>query len=149
GEGPATLLLLYPIAKNSSAVPETEPLPLTSELESRWAERAVVLDLNKAPAVDKARPETRRWQVPAWPLDRAWARALAWRLAVLEALAPDFSFYSLAHVAVGRRFQVSAPSLVQAFKLAPDIDQRHLYDLVAGGAALQESLAKRRLLQPS
>ncbi|HEY7423755.1 MAG TPA: hypothetical protein VH682_05865 [Gemmataceae bacterium] len=144
-EGAAKLLLMYP---NGTAAAAAKGSLLEPYLRApTWAEAAVTLDFKNARSLDppdRNRPREKR--PTSSDLEGLWALAQARRLAVLEMQAPSFGFYHFAREATGRKYHVPVPDLGPQ-PILPRLDeQRRLYEMTTGGAALAESLAQRRSL---
>ncbi len=117
-----------------------------------WAEVPIELDFDKAerlPEFTEAR-KRRPNRPPAHDdLEGLWASAQAARLAVLEALAPGFSFYGFACEATGRRYGVQVPMLQREDVRDREKVHRQLYETTTGSHAITESLQLHRMLNPA
>ena len=156
GQGEAHFLLMYPIdetmpvpptlpAKGNSASKEVTPAPI-------WTEVPVNLDFATTKVVPL--PDQNGKRKPSQPptrddLQGLWAVAQAQRLAVLEALTPDFGFYGFACEATGRKYGVRAPMLQREEVRNREQIHRRLYETTTGSAAITESLQLHRMLNPS
>jgi hypothetical protein len=155
GGGKVKFLLLYPIrdvpppfrevaGKDGTALTPTDQ-------RGSWAEVPVEVDFAGALNVDVPDRGGRRKpaQAPtADDLEGLWAEAQAARLAVLEVLAPEFSFYGFACEATGRKYGVRAPALERDGGPRRDLVYRQLYETTTGSAAITESLQLHRMLHP-
>lgn len=147
GTGPARFLLLYPTEKT---LLERQGERDVTVRKSEWAQLPIVLDFDKAEKLSpprdgrsRGRGEPVRWN----ELDRLWALAQATQFALLEAQAPECSFYGFAREAMSRKYEVVAPSLRPQFTLGADASQGHLrlYETTTGAAAIAESLQMERM----
>ncbi len=148
--GKIRFLLLYSTDATSPQPPQVAGSKAGGDHGPTWAEVAVELDFATADRLpEKAgkrqadRPPTRD------DLEGLWAAAQATRLAVLEALAPDFSFYGFACEATGRKYGVRAPMLQREDVRDREKIHRRLYETTTGSAAITESLQLHRMLNPA
>jgi hypothetical protein len=128
GGGKARLLLLYP----TDAQNET----IASLLE---------LDFTKAQAVAIPPANAEDQHLHRDDLRSHWGLYQAAHFAVLETQVLDFSFYSFAREATGRKYGVVAPAWVKREIGEP---QHRLYEITTGADAIAETLQLHRLLQP-
>jgi hypothetical protein len=139
----AKFLLLYPTGKRAAA-PGT-PFAQVRE-QTTWTEIPIELDFSQSsgPAFPDCtgHPSSAEDDLEAW-----WAEGQAARLAVLEALAPDFGFYGFACAATGRKYGVRDPSLIGDEQIKRETIDRELYEATTGAAAITESLQLHRMLQ--
>lgn len=155
GKGEAKLLLLYPARTSKKAKAETPKKEngggsdLVALLRERgaWGEAEVTLDLARAPTIKLPVEWKRLVSEPLRDddLEGLWAAGQAARFAVLDALAPEFGFYSFARDATARHYRVAAPQLPRADGFRRDWETRRLYELTTGATAITESLALHRL----
>jgi hypothetical protein len=152
GKGKAAFLLLYPTEEEVRLAEDKEKkLPARTVRRRGWAEVPVELDFDKAAKVPAAADiQNRKASLPPTrgDLEGLWASAQATRFAVLETLAPEFSFYGYAREATGRKYGVPTPSLQSNFRFIGNgqADHRRLYETTTGAAAIAESLQMQRML---
>jgi hypothetical protein len=145
GDKPAELVLYYPTDKKAEPL-DKEP-SLVPELHGVvWAKATLKLDIKRAKTVVRPDEErTRRSEPSRDDLEGLWADAQAWHLAQLESLTPESGFYGVAREATGRRWKVPAEA-VQVVRGRDRFEERRLYEMTTGAAALTESLALGRML---
>ena len=117
-----------------------------------WAEVPIELDFTKTECLPPLTGAHQRKpnRPPAHDdLEGLWAEAQASRLAVLEAQAPDFSFYGFACEATGRRYGIQAPMLQREDARDREKVHRQLYETTTGSHAITESLQLHRMLNPA
>src|SRR5262249_1657668 len=80
-------------------------------------------------------------------LEGLWATAQAQRFAILETQTPDFTFYTYAREATGRKYGVEVPRLWNG-GVTPtgQRDHQRLYETTTGAAAVAESLQVERMI---
>jgi hypothetical protein len=145
GDGWAKFLLQYSTDKSEPRPPkigDTQP-------PDGWSQVALELNFANAQAVPfPADLGKRRPSQPAArdDLEGLWASAQAGRLAVLEALAPDFSFYGFACAATERKYGVHAPMLERGPVKDREHMHRRMYEMTTGASAITESLQLHRML---
>lgn len=135
----ARLLLLYP-AREPAVDQETADVAVLLR-SPRWTEVAVDLDFSRANVVRKNDDN----RDSANDLETVWAQAQASRLALLEALAPEFGFYGFACAATGRKYNVR--DVVLEAERVKDRDKIHkqMFELTTGATAITQSLALDRV----
>jgi hypothetical protein len=144
--GQARFQLRYPVPANA------RPAQAGMAPPPSWQAVDVVLSFTEAktiplPATKAERASERAIAVN--DLQRLWAAGQASRFAVLEALAPDCSFFPFAREATGRKYRVDASAaLVSRAKARPEELQRRLYDMTTSAAAIAVSLQRERLRSP-
>jgi hypothetical protein len=146
--GKIRFLLLYPADASSPQPPRVGD----SGRDPAWVEVAVELDFATAERLPEFTEAGKRKpnRPPAQDdLEGLWAAAQASQLAVLEGLAPDFSFYGFACEATGRKYGVRAPMLQREDARDRDKVHRRLYETTTGSAAITESLQLHRMLNPA
>ncbi len=127
----------------------TETKPEDRPRSPRWGEQALKL---KLPAVNESKPlpRERRAAPGIDDLEGRWAEAQANHFAVLEAMTDGAGFYSLAREATRRKYHVPAKPLKPMTAAVQNREEgQRLYEMTTGAAALAESLALRRLLDPA
>jgi hypothetical protein len=135
------LLLLYP-AKEFGV--DREKMDLESLLRpARWVEVPVRLEIKQARALKPASKTD-----DADNLERLWAEGQAARLAVLEALTPEFGFYGFACAATGRKYGVQDPILEAERVKEKDRVHKQLFEMTTGTAAITQSLGLDRVRRP-
>jgi len=142
GKGKANFLLLYPTAELD------DKAPLRSVRRRGWVEAPVELDFDAAKKIAAADLK-RKPELPPTrdDVEGLWAVGQAQRFAVLEALAPEFSFYGYGREATGRKYSVAVPSLtMNRFNVNNNADHRRLYETTTAAAAITESLQMERML---
>ncbi len=144
GEGKARFVLLYPTGEALGGEPPSLSLSKMVQLQGT-AETPVQLDFTKArvvpvPAVDPDDQHVHRDDLRSY-----WALHQAAHFALLETQVLDFSFYSFAREATGRKYGVVAPAWVRRQVADP---QHRLYEITTGADALSETLQLHRLLRP-
>jgi hypothetical protein len=112
----------------------------------------VELELDKAQKT--AAPAVARDRKPSQPpnvddLEGLWASAQATRFGILEALSPEFSFYSYAREATSRKYHVPDVWLGQENRVGSRMEHERLYETTTGAAAVAESLQLERMLRPN
>lgn len=146
--GKARFLLLY---ITDPALPEP-PRVAGTDKGPTWAEVPIELDFGTAehlPEFTQARERRPERPPAAYDLEGLWASAQASQPAVLEALAPDFSFYGFACEATGRRYGVRAPMLQREDARDREKVHRQLYETTTGSHAITQSLQLHRILNPA
>jgi hypothetical protein len=144
GSGKADFLLLYPAGEAPSD--NTKPLSLSGLVRPRLvAEAPVRLDFASARVVPVPMIDPEDQHVHRDDLRSYWALHQAAYFAVLETQVLDFSFYSFAREATGRKYGVVAPAWVRR---QTDEPQHRLYEITTGADALAETLQLHRLLRP-
>jgi len=144
GNGKARFLLLYPTTAKDKPPSGIRNKDLAEALRPvRWDEVPIELDLKSAVRLSAPKESDK---TPS--LERLWAEAQASRLAVLEALSPEFGFYGFACAATGRKYGVADPALEAERKKATEQIHRRMLDLTTGTMAITQSLALKRLRGP-
>src|SRR5262249_46832983 len=121
----------------------------TAQPRRDWVEAPVTLDFDQAEKIPAKEQQRAPWIAPGRDdLEGLWAAAQAARFAVLEALAPECTFYGYARAATGRKYGVATPTLRARADWAAIGRGEHqrLYDTTTGAAAIAESLQLHRLL---
>jgi hypothetical protein len=137
GTGRAKLLLLY--GRTVTGVPRPDAVETPVELDFAQA---------RAVPVPAAATKRQRSQPPAADdFEGCWAAAQVDRFDALEAMSPNFGFYTFAGAAVGRKYHVPVGEANRGFGSArDDHESQRLYELTTGAAAITESLQLRRML---
>lgn len=133
-------LLLYPTGGDLLSISPSND-------RDHWTEAAVEIEWGKTSQINS--PSGRkifRQIAPRDDLERLWAEGQAARLAILEVLAPDFSFHGFACAATGRKYGVLDPMFEPEQKNDREKIHKHLYETTTGSAAITESLQLHRML---
>lgn len=142
-------LLLYPTEKNPEPTKSLAP----SLERNTWAETRLKLDFRMARNLAPCKTGRDREHAPdANDLEGLWADARADELAVQELIAPDNGYFGQAREAIGRKYNVPAKPLPKALDgrdRSAAFEAARLYETSTGAAALAESLAQHRLLNPT
>jgi hypothetical protein len=152
-KGESQFLLLYAKRVEKTARGDKGAEHAKSPAPPVWAQ--VPLTLNFASAKEVAVPAEAKKRTPGATispddLEALWAVGQAQRLAILESRSPNFSFYSFAREATGRKYNVPAV-WVPAGWIQPsgwDVMDRQMYETTTGAAAITESLQRQRMLSP-
>jgi hypothetical protein len=140
GSGAARFLLIYPTTDKEKPPPGIKNKDLAEALRpSCWRETPIQLDFAAVKPMPPSDGKSKS------NLALLWAQAQAGRLALLEALAPDFGFYGFACAATGRKYGVPDPVLEGERKKGDDPVHRRMLDLTTGTMAITQSLALKRL----